>query len=92
MEAAGMVRLTLFMTLIGGLFAPWGIARPGAGAVAVAVGLAAFLAKCFALASALAVFETMIAKMRVFRYADFLGGALLLGLLATIFLYVSEAV
>ena len=92
MEGAGMVRLTLFMALIGGIFAPWGIAVPGANAVGVVVGLAAFLAKCFVLATGLAVFETMIAKMRVFRYADFLGGALLLGLLATVFLYVSEAV
>ena len=92
MEGAGMVRLTLFMALIGGIFAPWGIAVPGANAVGVVVGLAAFLAKCFVLATGLAVFETMIAKMRVFRYAAFLGGALLLGLLATVFLYVSEAV
>lgn len=93
MEGAAMVRLTLFMALIGALFAPWGIAvAGGAGVVAILIGLGAFLAKCFVLASALAVFETAIAKMRVFRYADFLGGALLLGLLATIFLYVSEAV
>jgi formate hydrogenlyase subunit 4 len=92
MEGAQMVRLTLFMALIGGLFAPWGMALPGQGLGAVAVGLAAFLAKCFVLATGLALFETAIAKMRVFRYADFLGGALLLGLLATIFLYVSEAV
>jgi len=97
MEGAAMVRLTLFMALIGGIFAPWGMAVPspemsGANVLAEMVGLAAFLAKCFVLATALAVFETMIAKMRVFRYADFLGGALLLGLLATIFLYVSEAV
>ncbi len=92
MEGAGMVRLTLFMALIGGLFAPWGMALPGDGIVAVLIGLGAFLAKCFILATVLGVFETSIAKMRVFRYADFLGGALLLGLLATIFLYVSEAV
>lgn len=91
-EAASMVRLTLFIALIATLFAPWGIAQPGAGPVGVVVGMAAFLVKTFALASVLALFETSIAKMRVFRYADFLGGALLLGLLATIFLYVSEAV
>ncbi|OAN55217.1 formate hydrogenlyase [Paramagnetospirillum marisnigri] len=92
MEGAGMVRLTLFMALIGGIFAPWGMAQPEAGALGLAIGLGAFLAKCFLLATALGIFETVIAKMRVFRYADFLGGALLLGLLATIFLYVSEAV
>ena len=39
---------------------------------------------------ALAFFETSIAKMRVFRLAELLGGALLLGLLAAIFLYVSQ--
>lgn len=92
MEFAGMVRLTLFVGLIAAVFFPWGIAQPGAGVDEVALGLVSFLAKTVALASALALFETVIAKMRVFRYADFLGGALLLGLLATIFLYVSEAV
>lgn len=91
-EAASMIRLTLFMALIACLFAPWGIAQPGAGELGVAVGMGAFLTKTFVLATALAAFEVCIAKMRVFRYADFLSGALLLGLLATIFLYVSEAV
>ncbi|MDA8231971.1 MAG: NADH-quinone oxidoreductase subunit H [Magnetospirillum sp.] len=91
-EAAGMVRLTLFMALIGCLFMPWGMARPGADLAEIAIGLGAFLGKTFALGTVLALFETSIAKMRVFRYADFLGGALLLALLATIFHYVSEAV
>ncbi|MCR6629704.1 MAG: NADH-quinone oxidoreductase subunit H [Magnetospirillum sp.] len=91
-EATAMVKLTLYMALIACLFAPWGMAQPGAGAEGLLVGMASFLAKLLVLASALALFETAIAKMRVFRYADFLGGALLLGLLATIFLYVSEAV
>ena len=92
MEMAGMVRLTLYIALVGCLFMPWGIALPGAAAAALAIGLGAFLVKTFTIATALALFETSIAKMRVFRYADFLGGALLLGLLATIFHYVSEAV
>lgn len=91
-EAAAMVKLTLYMALIACLFAPWGMAQPGAGWDGIALGMASFLGKLLLLATALALFETGIAKMRVFRYADFLGGALLLGLLATIFLYVSEAV
>lgn len=91
-EAAAMVKLTLYMALIACLFAPWGMALPGAGPVGVLIGMASFILKLFVLATGLALFETAIAKMRVFRYADFLGGALLLGLLATIFLYVSEAV
>ena len=38
----------------------------------------------------LAVFETSIAKMRVFRYSDFLGAALMLGVLATLLLFVTR--
>ena len=36
-----------------------------------------------------AVFETSIAKMRVFRVPEFLGAALMLGLLATLLRFVS---
>jgi formate hydrogenlyase subunit 4 len=39
---------------------------------------------------ALAVFETAIAKMRVFRVPAFLGAALMLGLLGALFLFVSR--
>lgn len=91
-EAAGMLRLLLFSALIAAIFVPWGIAQPGGGVLAILAGLAAFALKMLAVGLALASFETAIAKMRVFRVADFLGGALLLALLGTIFLYVSEAV
>jgi hypothetical protein len=37
------------------------------------------------------VFETATAKMRVFRVSDFLGAALMLGLLATLLLFVSQS-
>jgi formate hydrogenlyase subunit 4 len=36
------------------------------------------------------VFETVVAKMRVFRVPEFLGIAVLLGLLAAVFLFVSQ--
>ena len=39
----------------------------------------------------LAVFETAIAKMRVFRVPEFLGAALMLGLLGTLLLFVSRS-
>ena len=55
-----------------------------------ALGLATWIAKLAIGTVALGVFEVSIAKMRVFRVAEFLGGALLLGLLATVFLYVSQ--
>ncbi|MTJ81151.1 MAG: formate hydrogenlyase [Telmatospirillum sp.] len=92
MEAAAMVRLLLFMSIISSLFFPWGMAFVDDGVAGVALGLLAWLAKVSALAMVLGFFESLVAKMRVFRIADFLGGALLLALLATIFLYVSEAV
>ena len=38
----------------------------------------------------LALFETSIAKMRVFRLPDFVGAALMLGLLGTLLLFVSR--
>jgi formate hydrogenlyase subunit 4 len=92
LELAGMVRLLLFMSIIACLFCPWGIGRPGGGIEEVAIGLVAWTGKVGALSLALGLFETLVAKMRVFRSADFLGGALLLALLATVFLYVAEAV
>jgi formate hydrogenlyase subunit 4 len=39
----------------------------------------------------LALFETSIAKMRVFRVPEFLGAALMLGLLATLLLFISRS-
>ncbi|MDR3438552.1 NADH-quinone oxidoreductase subunit H [Telmatospirillum sp.] len=92
LEAAAMVRLLLFMTIISSLFFPWGIAFVDAGPGEVLLGLLAWFAKVSVLAMVLGFCESLVAKMRVFQIADFLGGALLLALLATIFLYVSEAV
>jgi formate hydrogenlyase subunit 4 len=89
-EAASMVKLLFYLSLIAGIFAPWGLAPPDAGARGLALGLAAWVGKLALGGAALALFEVSIAKMRVFRVAEFLGGALMLGLLATIFLYVSQ--
>lgn len=91
-EAASMVRLQLYLSLIICIFLPWGISQSGKGLEGLVLGLFAYGGKLALLAAGLAIFETVIAKMRVFRYADFLGGALLLSLLATLVLYVSEAV
>ena len=38
----------------------------------------------------LALFETAVAKMRVFRVPEFLGAALMLGFLGTLLLFVSR--
>lgn len=89
-ELASMLKLTLYLSLIACMFVPWGIASAGAGATALALGAALWLAKLAVGGFLLAFFETSIAKMRVFRVPDFLGAALMLGLLGTLLLFVSR--
>jgi formate hydrogenlyase subunit 4 len=90
-EFAASLKLLLYLSLIACLFVPWGLAGAGTGPAAYALGLAAYLAKLLVGAVALALFETSIAKMRVFRVPDFLGAALMLGLLGTLLLFVSRS-
>ena len=66
------------------------IAVSGQGIAAYLAGLGVYAAKLAAGGLLLAVFETAIAKMRVFRYSDFLGAALMLGVLATLLLFVTR--
>ena len=89
-EAAAFVKLLLYLSMIACVFVPWGTASAAAGAVSYTVGLVAYLVKLGVLAFLLVLFETAIAKMRVFRVPDFLGVALMLGLLGTILLFVSR--
>jgi len=90
MEGAAMLKLLLYLSLIACMFTPWAMAPPGAGPREIGIGLVAWLGKMAAGGVLLALFETSIAKMRVFRVSEFLAAALLLGLLAVIFLYVSK--
>jgi len=89
-ELASHLKLLLYVSVIGCVFAPWGLAVSGQGLAAYLTGLGVYAAKLAAAGSLLAVFETAIAKMRVFRYSDFLGAALMLGILATLLLFVSR--
>lgn len=89
-ELAAALKLLLYLSLIACVFIPWGTTVAGDGAIAYAIGLGSYAAKLSALAFFLVVFETAIAKMRVFRVPDFLGVALMLGLLGTIMLFVSK--
>jgi len=91
MELAAFLKLVLYVSLIGCIFAPWGLAAPGAEAGAYLAALALYVAKLAIAGTLLAVFETTIAKMRVFRLPDFVGGALMLGLLGTLLLFVSRS-
>jgi formate hydrogenlyase subunit 4 len=90
-DLAAELKLLLYLSLIGCLFAPWGIAGAEASPRTIAVGVAAYIAKLAAGGFLLAVFETAIAKMRVFRVPEFLGAALMLGLLGTLLLFVSRS-
>jgi formate hydrogenlyase subunit 4 len=91
-ELAASLKLLLYVSLIACLFAPWGLAPPGAGLQALSAGAAVYAVKLAAAGCMLAFFETSIAKMRVFRVSEFLGAALMLGLLATLLLFVSRSI
>ena len=90
-DLASELKLLLYVSLIGCVFLPWGMAAAGASVQAFAVSLVAYLAKLAVGGFLLALFETAIAKMRVFRVPEFLGAALMLGLLATLLLFVSRS-
>jgi formate hydrogenlyase subunit 4 len=90
-ELSASLKLLLYISLLACLFAPWGLAFGQSAPVLLAIGLGAYLAKLLAGGFLLALFETVIAKMRVFRVPEFLGAALMLGLLATLLLFVSRS-
>ncbi|MFL5012990.1 MULTISPECIES: respiratory chain complex I subunit 1 family protein [Rhizobium] len=90
-ELAASLKLLLYISLIACMFVPWKLAVPGAGPAAYPVGLLAYLAKLAVGGMLLALFETATAKMRIFRVPEFLGAALMLGLLATLLLFVSRS-
>jgi formate hydrogenlyase subunit 4 len=89
-ELASALKLLLYMSLIAAVFVPWGLAPVNSGVAALGIGLAAYLSKLVVGGFLLALFETTIAKMRVFRVPDFLGAGLMLGLLATLLLFVTR--
>ena len=90
-ELSSFLKLTLYISLIACLFAPWGIAPGATDLSLLLIGAAAYVGKLAVLGMLLAVFETAIAKMRVFRVPEFLGAALMLALLATLLRFVSRS-
>lgn len=90
-EGAAFVKLLLYASLMACVFAPFGMAAAGDGPLAYLAGIAAYLVKLVLAAVVLAVFETSIAKMRVFRLPEFIGTALMLGLLGTLLLFVTRS-
>ena len=90
-ELSASMKLLLYISLIACLFVPWGLVPSGGAAALLAIGVVAYIAKLAAGGFLLALFETSIAKMRVFRVPEFLGAALMLGLLAILLLFVSRS-
>ncbi|HEX9326629.1 MAG TPA: formate hydrogenlyase, partial [Reyranella sp.] len=66
--------------------------QAGGGFGAYVLGGGAYVAKLAVGGALLALFETLTAKMRVFRVPVFLGAALMLGLLGTLLMFVTRGI
>jgi formate hydrogenlyase subunit 4 len=75
------VKMTLLLALAANVFLPWGLATSLAPA-ALAVGLAAIVLKLLVLGALLAVLETGLAKLRLFRVPELLAVSFTLALIA----------
>ena len=85
-EWASAMKLFLFMALLANLFFPWGM--PGsAELLPIAVGLVVLGAKLAVLTVGLAVVETMVAKLRLFRVPEMLAGSFALALLSVVLVF-----
>jgi len=80
-EWASAMKLFLYMTLLINLFVPWWIPAEFAGA-SMLLGMLALAGKLVILAGALAVLETVVAKLRLFRVPELLAGSFALALLS----------
>ena len=83
-DLAASLKLLLYISAIACIFVPVGLER------GYAIGFVTWLAKLAVAGVLLGVFELSIAKMRVFRVPNFLGAALMLGLLGVLLLFVSR--
>jgi formate hydrogenlyase subunit 4 len=80
-EWASAMKLFLYMTLLINLFVPWWIPTEVTGA-GMLLGMLALAGKLVLLAVALAVLETAVAKLRLFRVPELLAGSFALALLS----------
>ncbi|MCQ2078464.1 MAG: NADH-quinone oxidoreductase subunit H [archaeon] len=87
MELSSEMRLTIFMTMLGTMFFPWGISTTLEG-LDLLVGLVAILVKLVVFAFLLAVLESSISKSRLFKTPNMLTASFVLALLAIISLYI----
>jgi formate hydrogenlyase subunit 4 len=88
-EWATMMKLFIFSSLGIAIFCPWGIAASG-DLVAVLVGALLLAAKLAVLGVIMVLIETGLAKMRLFRLTEYLGGAFLLATLGMLSFFILE--
>lgn len=88
LQLAASLRLLIWAGLFGTLFSPFLLARADA-PMQWLPALLGWIARVVIICVALGALEVSIAKMRVFRVPEFIGAALLLGLLAAVYLFVS---
>ncbi|MHC1679776.1 MAG: respiratory chain complex I subunit 1 family protein [Methanomassiliicoccales archaeon] len=87
MDMASYVRLTMFMVILSNVFFPWGIAL-GLGAGELAIGIASITLKLLLLSVSVALVESVMAKMRLFRLPNLLTISFTLSLLAVMSYYI----
>ena len=90
-ELASSLKLLMYASLIGCIFLPFGMVNGAAAPAGYAVALGVWALKLAIMGAALAGFESLVAKMRVFRVPNFLGIALMLGLLGMLLLFESRS-
>jgi formate hydrogenlyase subunit 4 len=88
-EWATMMKLFIFSSLGIAVFCPWGIAASG-DLVALLVGAVLLAAKLAVLGVIMVLIETGLAKMRLFRLTEYLGGAFLLATLGMLSFFILE--
>ena len=82
-EWGASLKLFVFLALAVNLFMPWGIAVSLA-PIPLAIGLVTFVVQIGVLATAIAVLETRVAKLRLFRVPELLSASFVLALLAVL--------
>ncbi len=80
-EWAAALKLLIFFSLLGNLFIPWGVSV-GLTPATLVIAVGSLLVKLVVLAATIAVLETRIAKLRLFRVPELLSVSFVLALLA----------
>ncbi|MGH7341116.1 MAG: respiratory chain complex I subunit 1 family protein, partial [Candidatus Rokuibacteriota bacterium] len=80
-EWASAMKLFVFMTLLANLFVPWGLADQ-VGPALLLRGALALAIKLTVLTAAVALLETVVAKLRLFRVPELLAGSFALAFLS----------